>query len=61
MLNGQARWQWAFEWVIVPMLGVGIILAALAGLDVPDWIKPLVPGFLLFPFARAVDRLRRDK
>lgn len=59
--DGKLRWQYAFEWVIVPMLGVGIVIFALAGGTVPTWLIPLVPGFLLFPFARTVDRLRREK
>lgn len=43
------------------MLGVVVVMLALAGVDVPDWVKPLVPGMWLFPFARMVDRLRQEK
>jgi hypothetical protein len=58
--NGRLKWQWLLEWVIVPTLGVAIIVVALSGVTVPAWLVPLVPGLLVFPFARMLDRLRQS-
>lgn len=58
--NGRLRWQWLLEWVIAPSLGIAIVLFALAGGNVPTWMIPLVPGLIAFPFARSLDRLRRN-
>lgn len=59
--NGRLRWQFTFEWVIVPM--TGLILAsygAIFGRVNVAWI-PVIVGFVAFPFARTVDRLRRNQ
>lgn len=58
--NGRLKWQWLFEWVVIPSLGIAITLFALAGGTVPTWLIPLVPGLIAFPFARMLDRRRQD-
>lgn len=60
LANGRLKWQWLLEWVIVPSLGIAIILFALAGGKVQNWMIPLVPGLIAFPFARFLDKLRRN-
>lgn len=58
--NGQLKWQYLFEWVIVPMTGlVLVVIGSLTDRIGPAWI-PVIVGMLAFPFARTVDRLRRE-
>lgn len=59
--NGRLKWEWLLEWVLLPSLGAAILVFALAGGTVPAWVIPLVPGLIAFPFARWVDRLRREE
>ena len=57
--NGQLRWQWFFEWVLVPMTGLALIVyGALTG-RVPVAFVPVIVGLLAFPFARTVDKMRQ--
>lgn len=58
--NGRLRWQFTFEWVIVPMTGLGLaVYGAIFGTINVVWV-PVIVGFVAFPFARTVDRLRRN-
>jgi hypothetical protein len=59
--NGRLRWQFLFEWVIVPMTGLILaVVGSVTGLVDRAWI-PVILFFVAFPFARTVDRLRRDR
>lgn len=59
--NGRLKWQYIFEWVIVPMTGLGLaITGALSGWISTPWI-PVIIGLITLPFARSLDRVRRDK
>lgn len=58
--NGRLRWAWWFEWVLVPTTGLSLcVYGALTGRIGAAWI-PVIVGMIAFPFARTVDRLRRN-
>jgi len=59
--NGKAKWQYAFEWVIVPMTGLSLaVYGSLTDRISGAWI-PVIVGLIAFPFARTLDKLRRDE
>lgn len=58
--NGRLRWQFTLEWVIIPLTGLGLtVIGALTGWINAAW-APIIVGFVAFPFARTIDRLRRS-
>ena len=60
--NGKLRWQWQFEWVIVPMTGLSLaVYGALGGPAFREAFIPVIVGMIAFPFARQVDKLRQKK
>lgn len=59
--NGRLRWQWFLEWVVIPGFGTVVAFVAIVGVQIPGWLIPMIPGAIIFPFARQVDKLRREK
>jgi hypothetical protein len=58
--NGRRRWEWQFEWIVVPLTGLGLaVYGALTGTISGAWI-PVIVGLIAFPFARTLDKLRRE-
>lgn len=60
--NGRLRYEWLFEWVIVPSTGLLLaVYGSVSGKVNVAWI-PGILFLIAFPFARTADRLlRRDK
>jgi hypothetical protein len=59
--NGRLRWAWWFEWVVVPLTGLSLLIYGALGGGLPAAYLPVVVGLVAFPFARQVDRLRRGE
>lgn len=54
-------WQYSIEWIICPVTGLSLfVFGALTGTIGIDWI-PGILGLIAFPFARQLDRFRRDR
>ena len=59
--NGRRTYEWLFEWVIVPLTGLSLaVYGALSNHISGAWI-PVIVGLIAFPFARTLDKLRRDE